>query len=182
MTDLGPLKYFSNVEIARDRSTMQTTMKQTNYIADMLAKYGLADTYGKKTPCTTSIYNQRLLDPVSPHPLSSDDNYGNQVGTLGYLRRTRPDLCVVLGITAQFTKRGRHGPLHYRALRNIMRYCCATSNYGLHYVSTRKRFTDPWNICGHVDSDWTQWKGSRRSRSGWLIFLNGMIIAYDNKL
>ena len=58
MTDLGPLRYFSNVEITRDRDLNRTTLKQTQYIHDMLAKYGLQDYYPKKTPCTKSIYDQ----------------------------------------------------------------------------------------------------------------------------
>ncbi len=92
MTDLGELKYFANVEIKRDRQAKITTMKQTNYIRDMLVKYGLSDSYPKHTPCTRSIYNQRLLDPVSPYPPMFENDFRNQLGTLSYLCRTRPDL------------------------------------------------------------------------------------------
>ena len=35
---------------------------------------------------------------------------------------------------------------------------------------------------GHVDSDWANWKGSRRSRTGWLIYLNGNLIDFGSKL
>ena len=182
MTDLGQLTYFANIEIKRDRAAGTTTMKQSHYIDNMLAKYGLTDTYDKHTPCTTSIYDQRLLDPASPHPPMFDNNYANMIGTLGYLRRTRPDLCVAIGVTAQFVKPGRHGPQHYRAVRNIMRHCKKTRRHGLLYTSSRKRTTDPWDIKGHVDSDWAAWKGTRRSRSGWLIFLNNMLISFGSKL
>ena len=143
ITDCGELRLFASIEIERDRVRMCTTLRQHNYIHDMLAKYGLTDTYGKDTPCTKSIYEQRLLDPVCPHPPNFNDDYASQVGTLGYLRWTRPDLCVALGVAAQFAKRGRHGPQHYRALRNIMRYAGRTDYHGLHFVSSRKRFTDP---------------------------------------
>ena len=166
MTDLGPLRYFANVEIKRDMSSRTTTLKQTNYIEDMLAKYGLADAYIKHTPCTQSVYKQRLLDPVSPCGPMFDDNYSSQIGTLGYLRRTRPDLCVALGVSGEFAKRGRHGPEHYRAVRNIMRYCKLTSYHGLVFTSSRKGFRTAWIIRAHVDSDWVAWKASRRSRTG----------------
>ena len=182
MTDLGPLKYFANIEIKRDRASKQTTLKQTNYIEDMLSNYGLQDAYPKLTPCTTSIYEQRLLDPVSPHAPTCNNDYRQQVGTLGYLRRTRPDLCVSLGVSAQFSKLGRHGPAHYRALRNIMRYCMKTKHHGLHYTSTNKRVTDPWDLSGHVDSDWASWKATRRSRTGWLIYLHKCLISFGSKL
>ena len=182
MTDLGPLRFFTNVEIKRDLTKHITTMKQTGYIESMLARYKLQDTYGKHTPCTTTIYQQRLLEPVSPFAPMFDNDYSSQVGTLGYLRRTRPDLCVALGVTAQFSKLGRHGPAHYRALRNIMRYCKLTKHHGLVYTSSHKQFREPWTLSGHVDSDWATWKATRRSRAGWLIYLNRNLIAYGSKL
>ena len=59
-----------------------------------------------------------------------------------------------------------------------MRYCKHTKHYGLLYTSTNKKFRDPWVISGHVDSDWAAWKASRRSRTGYLVFL----IAFGSKL
>ena len=182
MTDLGPVRYFSNVEIHRDRATRRTTLKQTQYIHDTLARYGLQDCYPKHTPCTKSVYDQRLLDPVMPYENSADDDYASQVGSLGYLRFTRPDLCVGLGVVSQFTKVGRHGPLHFRALRNIMRYASHTADHGLLFSSSGKSPTEPWDIDGHVDSDWANCKASRRSRTGWLIRLNGDLICFGSKL
>ena len=182
MTDLGPLRYFTSVQIDRNMTTRTTTLKQSECIESILSKYGMADCYGKHTPCTASIYKQSLLDPVTPHSPSFANNYRNIVGSLGYLRRTRPDICVALGVTAQFCKLGRHGPQHYRALRNIMRYCKLTKHYGLLYTSTNKKLHDPWVISGHVDSDWAAWKGSRRSRSGYLVFLGNCLIAFGSKL
>ena len=131
VTDLGPLRYFASIEVKRNAANRSTTLKQTAYVEDMLHRYDLSDTYGKSTPCTASIYHQRLLEPTSDFEPMFGNNYHNQVGTLGYLRRTRPDLCVALGVSAQFTKLGRHGPAHYRTLRNIMRHCLTTKDYGL---------------------------------------------------
>ena len=148
----------------------------------MLSRYGLQDSYPKHTPCTKSIYNQRLLEPVMPYVTSGDDDYASQIGSLGYLRFTRPDLCVSLGVASQFTKKGRHGPLHFRALRNIMRYTRHTPDHGLLFQSTGKTPADPWNVAAHVDSDWASCKATRRSRTGWLIRLNNDLICFGSKL
>ena len=112
MTDLGSLRYFSGVEIDRNMSSCTTTLKQTGCIENILARYGMQDAYGNHTPCTSALYKQRLLDPVSPYSPIFDDNYHNIVGSIGFLRRTRPDVCVALDITVQFSKRDRHGPQH----------------------------------------------------------------------
>ena len=182
MTDLGPLRYFTSIEINRDMKSRTTTLKQTSCIENILAKYGMADSYGKQTPCTATIYSQRLLDPVTPHAPMFGNNYRNIVGSLGYLRRTRPDICVALGVTAQFSKPGRHGPQHYRALRNIIRYCKRIMYHGLLYTSTYKSIEAPWIISAHVDSDWGAWKATRRSRTGYLIYLCNCLIAFGSKL
>ena len=182
MTDLGPLRYVASIEINRNMTSRITTLKQTGYIDDILARYGLTDSYGKPTPCTSSIYNQKLLDPVSEYAPMFGNDYRNQVGSLGYLRRTRPDLCVSIGVSSQFAKLGRHGPPHYRALRNIMRHCKDSKHFGLLYTSTNKGFRDPWILSAHVDSDWATWKASRRSRTGYLIYLGKCLLAFGSKL
>ena len=99
MTDLGRLRFFTNVEIKRDLKRHLTTMKQTGYIESMLYRYNLQDSYVKYTPCTSAIYHQRLLEPTSPFVPMFENDYGSQIGTLGYLRRTRPDLAVALGVS-----------------------------------------------------------------------------------
>ena len=87
-TDLGEVRYFCNIEINRDKRSGRTTLKQTQYIHDMLAKYELQDCYPLHTPCTKSIYNQHLLDPVTPYSPSSQDDYANQLGSLVYPPRS----------------------------------------------------------------------------------------------
>ena len=63
-----------------------------------------------------------------------------------------------------------------------MRYCLKTQKTGLIFRSSSKGPHDPWILAGHVDSDWANWKGTRHSRTGWFIFLNGMLIDYGSKL
>lgn len=72
--------------------------------------------------------------------------------------------------------------MHYRALRNIMRHCLKTIKTGLFFCSTGKGYREAWVIVAYVDSDWANWKGSRRSRTGWLIYLNGNLVDFGSKL
>ena len=111
-----------------------------------------------------------------------EDDYANQIGSIGYLRFTRTDLCVSMGVAEQFTKVGRHDPPHFRALRNIMRNVSSTSDYGLLFTSSGKLSTEPWDIRGDIDSDWVNCKVIRRSRTGWLIYLNNDLICFGSKL
>ena len=63
-----------------------------------------------------------------------------------------------------------------------MRHCLSSKNRGLHYRSDFKLTKEGWVVVVWLDSDWAQWKGSRRSRTGYLIFLNGNLIAYGSVL
>ena len=165
-------------------SIMQTLLVTSSHsnLVGILAKYNMVGAYGKQTPCTTSIDSQRLLEPVTPYTPMFGNNYRNIVGSLGYVRHTRPDLCVPLGITAQFSKQGRHGPQHYRAPRSIIRFSKRTMHHGLLYTSTCKSSHDPWIVSTHVDSDWGSCKATRRSRTDYLIFLCNCLIAFGSKL
>ena len=50
---------------------------------------------------------QRLLDPIMSCPTLTTDDYSSQLGTLGYPRHTRPDLCVGMSVAAQFGKKNQ---------------------------------------------------------------------------
>ena len=63
-----------------------------------------------------------------------------------------------------------------------MRHCLTSKDYGLLFTSSGKSFRDPWDITGHVDSDWATWKGSRKSRTGYLVYLNRNLVAFGSRL
>ena len=63
-----------------------------------------------------------------------------------------------------------------------MRHISYTPDHGLLFTSTGKLPSDPWDVKGYVDSDWANCKATRRSRTGWLIRLNGDLICFGSKL
>ena len=63
-----------------------------------------------------------------------------------------------------------------------MRYVKHTANFGLLYTSSGKSPADPWTLSASVDSDWASCKDTRRSRTGWLVWLNNDLICFGSKL
>ena len=63
-----------------------------------------------------------------------------------------------------------------------MRYVKRSIDFGLLFVSSGKSPTDPWVLRASVDSDWAACKDTRRSRTGWLIWLNNDLICFGSKL
>ena len=117
-------------------------------------------------------------------PPCFDNDYPNQVGSLGHLRRTRQDLCCSrsLDISLMFTKLGSHGSQNYLGLHNTMLYIKPTKHHELFYTSNFKNFQCPWDMKTNVNSDWVTWKVSRRSRTDYLVKLNRHLITFGSKL
>jgi hypothetical protein len=95
-------------------------------------------------------------------------------GALQYLTITRPDLSFSVISIYQFM----HAPTndHFRALKRILRYVKGTVHHGLqlHKVSTH-------NLLAYSDADWAGCPDTRRSTTGYAIFLGANLISWSSK-
>ena len=65
---------------------------------------------------------------------------------------------------------------HFRALKRILRYVKGTVHHGLqlHKVSTH-------NLLAYSDADWAGCPDTRRSTTGYAIFLGANLISWSSK-
>ncbi|WKA05457.1 hypothetical protein VitviT2T_023423 [Vitis vinifera] len=123
MKDLGVLKYFLGIEVAR--SSAGLFLCQRKYTLDIVSEAGLL---GAK-PCGFPIEHNHRLGLANGKLLSNPESYRRLVGRLIYLAVTRPDLA----------------------------------------------------YSGWCDSDWAGCPVTRRSLSGWLVFLGQSPISWKTK-
>lgn len=98
MMDLGPLKYFLSIEVAR--STDGFYLNQRKYALDLLRDNGLTVAKPSVVPIEQ---NHSLLDNQSALlNLADTSTYRKLVGRLIYLTITRPDLSYAVHILSQF--------------------------------------------------------------------------------
>ncbi|KAH7545427.1 hypothetical protein FEM48_Zijuj01G0092700 [Ziziphus jujuba var. spinosa] len=130
MKDLGALKYFLGIEVAR--SSAGLFLCQCKYTLDIVSEAGLL---GAK-PCGFPIEQNHRLGLANGELLSNPESYRRFVGRLIYLAVTRPDLAYSVHILSQFMQEPRIE--HWEAALRVVRYLKGTPSKG---------------ILLHVDSD-----------------------------
>ncbi|KAJ4782637.1 Retroelement pol polyprotein-like [Rhynchospora pubera] len=113
MKDLGALKYFLGIEIARGPKGL--LLCQRKYTLDILSECGLL---GSKPVAFPMEQNHKLSTAIG-EPMVNPERYRRLVGRLIYLTITRPELCYSVHILAQFMQ----APLqpHYDAALRVVR-------------------------------------------------------------
>ena len=74
------------------------------------------------------------------------------------------------------------GLAHWKAAKYVLRYLQGTKRHGLLYKSSGKTLADEWVLTMYVDSDYATDTDTRRSRAGYLIYLNDNLISYRSCL
>lgn len=96
MKDLGVLKYFLGIEVARNSEGI--FLCQRKYTLDIISEVGLLAAKPANFPMEQ---NHKLSSSTSPF-FTNVEQYRRLVGRLIYLAFTRPDLAYVVHILSQF--------------------------------------------------------------------------------
>ncbi|RVW29739.1 Retrovirus-related Pol polyprotein from transposon RE2 [Vitis vinifera] len=168
MKDLGVLKYFLGIEVAR--SSAGLFLCQRKYTLDIVSEAGLL---GAKL-CGFPIEQNHRLGLANGELLSNPESYRRLVGRLIYLAVTRPDLAYSVHILSQFMQEPRIE--HWEAALRVVRYLKGTLGQGI-----LLRADSDLSLQGWYDSDWAACPVTRRSLSGWLVFLRQSPISWKTK-
>lgn len=96
MKNLGILKYFLGIEVARNSSGMYLT--QRKYTLDIISEMGLLGSRPDSHPIEQNHTLAAVDEPLLPNPTQ----YRRVVGRLIYLRVTHPELSYAIHMLAQF--------------------------------------------------------------------------------
>ena len=168
MKNLGGLKYFLGIEIARSRQGI--FLSQRKYVLDLLSEVGLIDCKPADTPM---VQNHKLGEHSNQVP-TNKERYQKLVGKLIYLSHTRPDIAYAVSVVSQFM----HCPSedHMEAVIRILRYL--KSAPGRRLMFSRNNHL---NISGYTDADWAGNVTDRKSTSGYFTFVGGNLVTWRSK-
>jgi hypothetical protein len=152
-TDLGDLHHFLNIAVTR--------------CSDGLF---LSQRHSTTTPVEPG---KSSLLPMVPLSLNSTE-YRSIVGALQYLTLTHPDLAYAVQKVCLFMHDPREP--HLALLKRILRYLKGTLSFSLHMgVGPAQSLT------AYSDADWAGCPDSRRSTSGYCVYLGNNLISWVSK-
>ena len=172
MKDLGKLKYFIGLEVARGPEGI--FVSQRKYTLDIVTECGLL---GAKPSPTPTELNTKLVpaDKTNSHTLLTDPKpYRRLVGRLIYLTFTRPDLSYIIHILSQFMQKPLEA--HWSAALRVVRYLKGTPDQGIMLKATCNM-----HISAYCDADWSSCPTTRRSLSAYVVFLGDSLISWRTK-
>ncbi|WJX17055.1 hypothetical protein P8452_07010 [Trifolium repens] len=168
MKDLGPLSYFLGISVTRHSGGM--FLSQSKYAEEIIEKAAMSSC----KPVSTPVDTKAKLSGTSGNPYHDPSEYRSLAGALQYLTFTRPDISYAVQQVCLFM----HDPKtqHMTALKRIIRYIKGTSTHGLHlYPSTVDKLTT------YTDADWGGCPDTRRSTSGYCVYLGDNLISWSAK-
>lgn len=166
--DLGPLKYFLGIEVARTDDGM--VLSQHKYAMDILNDCGQLGCRPSSFPMEQNL----RIDKCHESHKTDASLFRRLIGRLLYLQATRPDIAYAVNVLSQFVSDPRED--HMNAVLRILRYVKSTLGQGI-FIPKSGGF----NLAAYCDADWMGCPFTRRSRTGYLLLLGGAPISWKTK-
>nr|XP_015639159.1 uncharacterized protein LOC107281082 [Oryza sativa Japonica Group] len=168
MTDLGDLHFFLGISVKRSPDGLFLSQRQ--YAVDLLQRAGMAECHSTSTPVDTHA----KLSATDGLPVADPSAYRSIAGALQYLTLTRPDLAYAVQQVCLFMHDPREP--HLALVKRILRYVKGSLSIGLHIGSGPIQ-----SLTAYSDADWAGCPNSRRSTSGYCVYLGDNLVSWSSK-
>ncbi|XP_073357810.1 uncharacterized protein [Aegilops tauschii subsp. strangulata] len=145
-------------------------LSQRGYAEELLERANMVEC----KPVSTPVDTHSKLSATDGSPVTDASEYRSLVGALQYLTMTRPDIayavqqcCLVM-----------HDPraAHLALVKRVLRYLRGTTDHGLHLHRSPSL-----DLVAYSDADWASCPDTRRSTSGYAVFLGDSLVSWSSK-
>ena len=165
--DLGEPNKFLGLELTHTDSGI--FISHTDYIVQMIKKFKLEGCHTKATPMREERLTKHLEKTEDP------SLYQQTVGTLIHTAvYARPDVAFAVKELSQHMT--SHSEIHHQAANRVMMYLNTTKYHALFAKKTKE-----FKIEIYTDADWAGNPVTRRSTTGFIAMVNGMIVTYYSR-
>ncbi|KAK4372584.1 hypothetical protein RND71_007968 [Anisodus tanguticus] len=168
MKDLGPLSYFLGIVVKRHSGGL--FLSQRKYAAEIIERDVMSSCKSTSTP----VDAKPNLSAAAGAPYEDPTRYRSLAGAFQYLTFTKPDITYAIQQVCFFM----HDPRveHMNAIKRIIRYIQGTLDYGLHLYHSSTS-----TLVSYTDADWGGCPDTRRSTSGYCMFLGSNLVSWSAK-
>jgi hypothetical protein len=168
MKDLGALHYFLGIRITRTSAGF--FLSQQQYAEDVLERAAMDNCRSAPTPVDTKGKLPSADGPAVADPSA----YQSIAGALHYLTITRPELAYAV----QQICLHMHDPrdCHHGLIKRVLRYVRGTVDMGLHIPASPQL-----DLRVYTDADWARCPDTRRSTSGYCVYLGDALVSWSSK-
>ena len=168
LKDLGILKYFLGLEVARTKKGIN--LRKRKFILELLSDTSLLASKPANVPMDQSTkfrssMGEDVLDPSL---------YRRIIGKLLYLTLTKPDICYSMHKLSQFMSSPKI--LHLQAAYKVLKYLKKIPRQGL-FLSASSEL----RLKAYCDADWAACPDTRKSVLGFCVFLGNSLISWKCK-
>jgi hypothetical protein len=125
-------------------------------------------------PCSTPVDTQAKLSEDDGPPVADATSYRSLTGALQYLTFSRPDIVYVVQQVCLHMHTLREP--HLTALKRVLCYLRSSFDYGL-----LLRPSSASELVVYTDADWAGCPDTRRSTSGYSVFLGANLVSWTAK-
>lgn len=169
--DLGKLKFFLGMEVIDINEGV--CLCQRKYCMELLHEFGMLGCKPVKTPLDCNVVVRKEGIDVNDSLVHNVVLFQKLVGKLIYLTITRPNISYVVQVLSQFMHSPRKS--HFNVAVRLLRYL--KLNPGRGFSITKGNLV----LKGFVDADWAKCLMSRKSVTGYVIFLGHTIVSWKSK-
>lgn len=168
MSDMGRLSYFLGIKV--DYNKAGIFLSQKHYASEIIERAEMSHCKPISTPADVNSKLSADVGDKVPDP----KQYRSLAGALQYLTITRPDIAYVVQQVCLFM----HDPRtpHLTALKRIIRYIQGTQGHSLQMFKSKVD-----TLIAYSDADWAGCPDTRRSTSGYCVYLGDNLISWSSK-